>query len=278
MPTACAWRSADWAEWQDERITTKRRAPAPEERQRDAERTKGRIVDAAVAEFSAKGFAGARVSEIARRAGVNQQLIAYCFDSKEGLYREIGRRWRAREAAEFPENMDFAELIRGYVKASVDPALGGRLLAWDGLADTGEDDPERDARLRQEVELARRRQEAGELDERLDPAALVLMSMGSRCCPAKSDPSADFAHGNVELAAGNAELARHAHAKPPPGNETRPTTRTTPLPQPDPQPPRQPNTERTGSGGRTPGRASAHGPGVAKRSPAPPAAPSAKPA
>src|SRR5919106_4226073 len=107
-----------------------RRAPAPHERQRDPERTKERILEAAIAEFSAKGFAGARVSEIAARAGVNQQLIAYYFDGKEGLYREIGRRWRAYEARAFPEDLDFAELTRRYVRASVDPHLGGRLLAW----------------------------------------------------------------------------------------------------------------------------------------------------
>src|SRR5207248_833391 len=85
-----------------------RRAPAPHERQRDPERTKARILDAATAEFSAKGFAGARVSEIAKRAGVNQQLIAYYFDGKEGLYREIGRRWRAYEAQQVPDDMPFA--------------------------------------------------------------------------------------------------------------------------------------------------------------------------
>lgn len=157
----------------------KRRAPAPGERQRDAERTKTRILDAAVAEFSAHGFAGARVSAIARRAGVNQQLIAYYFDSKEGLYREIGRRWRAHETARFPPDEEFGELIKRYVRASLDPRLGGRLLAWEGLQDTGEDDPERDARLRQEVELVRQRQEAGELDDTLDPAALVLISMSA---------------------------------------------------------------------------------------------------
>ena len=51
----------------------------PEERRRDPERTKRRIVEAARAEFSAKGFAGTRVSEIAARAGVNKQLISYYF-------------------------------------------------------------------------------------------------------------------------------------------------------------------------------------------------------
>ncbi|MET9065376.1 TetR/AcrR family transcriptional regulator [Streptosporangium sandarakinum] len=159
-----------------------RRAPAPHERQRDPERTKARILDAAIEEFSAKGFAGARVSEIAARAGVNQQLIAYYFDGKDGLYREIGRRWRAYEAQAFPDDMDFAELMKRYVRVSVDTRLGGRLLAWEGLADTGEDDEEaqeRNARLRHEVELIRERQRAGELDDRFDPAALLLIGMSA---------------------------------------------------------------------------------------------------
>lgn len=159
-----------------------RRAPSAAARQRDPERTKALIIDAAIAEFSAKGFAGARVSEIAARAGVNQQLIAYYFDGKEGLYREIGRRWRSYEARAFPDDMDFAERIERYVRASVDTPLSGRLLAWEGLADTGEDDEEaqeRNARLRHEVELIRERQRVGELDDRLDPAALLLISMSA---------------------------------------------------------------------------------------------------
>lgn len=164
-----------------------RRAPGPDERRRDPERTKARILEAAIEEFSAKGFAGARVSGIAARAGVNQQLIAYYFDSKEGLYREIGRQWRAYEAQAVPDDIDVGEMMRRYVRASVDPRLGGRLLAWDGLADTGADDQdddearERNARLRHEVEQIRARQRAGELDDRFDPAvlALVLLSAGN---------------------------------------------------------------------------------------------------
>lgn len=44
------------------------------------------IADAARAEFSAHGYAGARVDQIARRAGVNKQLLFYYFGSKRGLY------------------------------------------------------------------------------------------------------------------------------------------------------------------------------------------------
>ena len=159
-----------------------RRAPAPHERQRDPERTKARIIDAAIEEFSAKGFAGARVSGIARRAGVNQQLIAYYFDGKEGLYLEIGRRWREYEARMVPDDLDVPEMIKRYVRASVDTSLGGRMMAWDGLADTGEETEEtreRDARLRQEVEALRERQRAGEFAADLDPAAVMLIAMSA---------------------------------------------------------------------------------------------------
>src|SRR5579875_2854247 len=160
-------------------VATKRRAPAPNARQRDPERTKARILDAAVEEFSAKGFAGARVSEIAARAGVNQQLIAYYFDGKEGLYREIGRRWLAYEAQQFPDDLSFAETFKLYVEASADTKLGARLLAWEGLSDSGEDDEERNARLAHEVKQLRERQKTGEIDESLDPAALLLIAMAA---------------------------------------------------------------------------------------------------
>lgn len=45
-----------------------------------------RILDAALAEFSAKGLAGARTEQIAAAAGVNKALIYYYFESKEKLY------------------------------------------------------------------------------------------------------------------------------------------------------------------------------------------------
>ena len=166
-------------------MTTKgRRAPAPNERQRDPERTKARILEAAVEEFSAKGFTGARVSEIAARAGVNQQLIAYYFDGKAGLYRELGRQWRAYEAQAFPDDLDAAETIKRYVRTSVEHRNGSRLLAWEGLGDTGSDldedeARERDTRLAQEVEQIRGRQRAGELDDRIDPAALHLIALSA---------------------------------------------------------------------------------------------------
>lgn len=59
----------------------------PPKKERGAELTKGRIVVAAIAEFSAKGFDGARLSAIARTADVQAALIHHYFVDKEGLFR-----------------------------------------------------------------------------------------------------------------------------------------------------------------------------------------------
>ncbi|WP_215543037.1 TetR/AcrR family transcriptional regulator [Amycolatopsis sp. CA-230715] len=186
-----------------------RRSPAPHERQRDPERTKARILEAAADEFSAKGFAGARVSEIAARAGVNQQLISYYFDGKEGLYREMGRKWLEYEAQAFPEEMGFADMIKRYVEVSVANNRGGRHLAWEGLADTGESGPEadeRNARLRHEVEMIRERQRTGEIDDRVDPAALLLIAMSAANGLAVYP---QLARGIFDGDSGSPELTKH---------------------------------------------------------------------
>jgi TetR/AcrR family transcriptional regulator len=51
-----------------------------------------RILAAAAIEFADRGFAGARVDRIARRAQVNKAMLYYHFDSKAGLYRTLLRR------------------------------------------------------------------------------------------------------------------------------------------------------------------------------------------
>ncbi|MFH5923563.1 TetR/AcrR family transcriptional regulator [Roseomonas xinghualingensis] len=53
---------------------------------RDPDSTRRSLLEAAIAEFSEKGLAGARVDEIAARAGVNKQLVYHHFGTKEDLY------------------------------------------------------------------------------------------------------------------------------------------------------------------------------------------------
>ena len=169
----------------DKRVASRRRprrSPSPQQRQRDPERTKRRILDAAVEVFSARGYAGARVAEIADRAGVNKQLIAYYFGGKQGLYQEIGRRWRTHEQRAYPAHLPFAEETRRRVLDTAGGSYGSKLLAWQGLTDTGTDDPdaaERTERLQDEIAALRRRQDAGEIDPDLDPAALLLITMSA---------------------------------------------------------------------------------------------------
>src|SRR5437879_9196132 len=82
---------------------------------RDPQRTRDRILSAALDEFSAEGFAGARVARIARRARINKRMRYHYFGNKEGLFREILDR-KLRERA-------------GWVtEAPTD--LGASLAAW----------------------------------------------------------------------------------------------------------------------------------------------------
>src|SRR2546429_5898148 len=67
-----------------------------------------RIVAAAREEFSRRGFDGARMDQIARRAAVNKQLLFYYFHSKRGLFTAV----LARGAAELEQ-------------ALADPPTGG---------------------------------------------------------------------------------------------------------------------------------------------------------
>lgn len=48
-----------------------------------------RLLAAALTEFAARGSAGARTERIARRAGVNKQLIHYYYRTKAGLYQAV---------------------------------------------------------------------------------------------------------------------------------------------------------------------------------------------
>lgn len=53
---------------------------------RDPAATRKKLLTAARREFAANGLAGARVDEIAARAGVNKQLVYHYFGDKDALY------------------------------------------------------------------------------------------------------------------------------------------------------------------------------------------------
>ena len=160
-----------------------RRSPRPQERQRDPERTRKLILEAGAAEFAAHGYAGARIAAIAARAGVNQQLISYYFNGKEGLYQALAEHWRQVEGEMLPAGTPLPEQVRRYALEGLANPDGVRLLAWNGLQYTGpESDPDqapRSERLERSVAEIRALQESGRLPAELDPACLMIMLMAA---------------------------------------------------------------------------------------------------
>jgi AcrR family transcriptional regulator len=157
------------------------RAPAPDERRRDAERSRQRLIAAALDEFAAKGYAGARVKDIAARAGLNQQLITYYFGGKEGLYGAVQAQWETLEGTFADPALPLDELIPRYLVAALaDPRLG-RLLVWEGLAEADENREQAPTPPAGSEDLSdlRRRQAEGELAADLDPAFVQLTFMGA---------------------------------------------------------------------------------------------------
>jgi TetR/AcrR family transcriptional regulator len=161
----------------------------------DASRVAGsrrdRLLEHAVAEFAEKGLAGARVDEIARRAGVNKQLLYYYFENKRGLFEaaiehmmELTRAatsTRSRASTRVGELLDVAGAMR--------EPLGvrwRRLLVWEAL-ESGADDIVREKhRLQvwsQRVADVQAAQAAGELDPDLDPELLSLALLAIQLLP-----------------------------------------------------------------------------------------------
>lgn len=153
-----------------------RRAPAAGERQRDPERTKARILEAATAEFGAKGFAAARVSDIAERAGVNKQLISYYFGGKEGLYAELTKRWQQTSTEVSHRDRPLDAVVAGFVMGNLHNRDWARLMVWSNL-DSADGPPGEDvdyAFMQAQVAELRQRQQDGEIPADLDPACLLL--------------------------------------------------------------------------------------------------------
>lgn len=167
----------------DETTRRPRRVPRPEERKLDSERSCRLLLDAALEEFAAKGYAGARVQDIADRAGLNKQLINYYFGGKEGLFKAIQRQWLDREATFNTPEVGLDELAVRYLKAAFADPRGVRLTAWCGLSEGRCEHAVDDEDEREDLSDLERRQDAGELADELDPGAVLLLMMGAVSAP-----------------------------------------------------------------------------------------------
>jgi AcrR family transcriptional regulator len=170
---------------------------------RSAEATRARILDAAEREFAARGFAGARLREIAAAARVQPALIHHYFADKSGLYEAVLDRglelmhsvsWRVLEGAD-----GVAPLIRGFVDVLVDfyasneqllaivrsETLAGSTLLLDRAR-------ERLGPLLQLcLGIVEGRQAAGEIRADLSPREIVLSGLSLILYPSVDAPFVD---------------------------------------------------------------------------------------
>ncbi|MET4206295.1 TetR/AcrR family transcriptional regulator [Bradyrhizobium sp. LA2.1] len=91
---------------------------------RDPVATRKKLLTAARLEFARHGFAGARVDEIAERAGVNKQLVYHYFGDKDALYLAV-LEWvyadiREQERQLNLEGLPPEKAIRKLIEASFD--------------------------------------------------------------------------------------------------------------------------------------------------------------
>jgi TetR/AcrR family transcriptional regulator len=102
---------------------------------RNAELTKSQILSAAEFEFSSKGFAGARMDGIAKRARINKRMIYIYWGNKQTIYREILRR----------RVLEFSHLLTGtpgnpgdklvhYFEMTANNIDYVRLVQWEALS------------------------------------------------------------------------------------------------------------------------------------------------
>ena len=154
--------------------------------QRDLNRTREQIMAAAQKEFAEHGFAGARTDAIARRARVNERMIFYCFESKEGLYRAVLKQKLSEKAALIEPDEDFTTgLIKGFSTICND-LDSMRMWQWEALDKNSRKlvaGEERRAFFQAEVARLRRAKASGTLPVDADVEMLFLVSIALRAFP-----------------------------------------------------------------------------------------------
>jgi TetR/AcrR family transcriptional regulator len=98
---------------------------------RDAVRTRKKIVEAARKEFAARGYAGARIDGIARRAKLTKQLLYHYFPSKAALFDEILEQTIHEREGLVISDARPETLFRQRFVAALDQLVWLRFLTWE---------------------------------------------------------------------------------------------------------------------------------------------------
>lgn len=155
---------------------------------RHPERTRERILAAALREFSEKGFAGARVDRIARRGRINKRMLYHYFGNKASLFHEIlARKVRERSAWAVTAPADAAESLAFWFDAACRDRDWVRLMEWEALGSAEaamRGDAERRAAFQKGVGQVRERQARGLLRADVDAGHLLLAMVALTTFPA----------------------------------------------------------------------------------------------
>ena len=155
---------------------------------RNPERTRGRILSAALKEFAAKGFAGARVDAIARRAAINKRMLYHYFEDKEGLFKAVLRR-KISERQAWAESLsgDPAETLPFWFEMACKDVDWVRMLEWEALQDADKkliDERARGAAVARGLKRIRKRQARGQVSAEFDPRHVLLTMRSLTMFPA----------------------------------------------------------------------------------------------
>ena len=145
---------------------------------RNPKRSRERILAAALKEFARKGFAGARVDTIARRAAINKRMLYHYFGNKEDLFREVLRlKMAERQAWAETLSGDPEESLAFWFDAACKDPDWIRLLEWEALLDADTtliDEKKRRTATALGLERIRQRQVRGQISAGFDPRHVML--------------------------------------------------------------------------------------------------------
>ncbi|MFI7408169.1 TetR family transcriptional regulator [Streptomyces sp. NPDC049627] len=146
---------------------------------RDAEATKARIFEAAVAEFARYGIAGARVDRIAAEAKANKQLIYAYYGNKAELFTKVLGQVMLDLAIAVPVDPDdldgWIDRLMDYHEAHPEVL---RLLLWEGLeygTDELPDETERKEHYRHKVAALQDGQDRGIVTDAIPAHDLLFL-------------------------------------------------------------------------------------------------------
>jgi len=155
-------------------VTPRKAAALP----RNPDRSRSRILSAALKEFAAKGFAGARVDSIASRARINKRMLYHYFGDKEELFKAVLR-------SKMCERKTLADAVSGgpeetlpfWFQAACKDSGWVRLFQWEALEGNWQKVIEEKERLEEVdrwLQRIRQRQARGLISPDLDPRHVML--------------------------------------------------------------------------------------------------------